>query len=112
MKKLLVGIFLLVLFLISCRSITTQKVELVNEPKIIVIKNQEVKDVYFLDLEITGYINGKAIIKLENIKEQIIENNFTFIYNADWYSNEAIIYFEPIDVYQGNITIKYKFFSL
>ena len=112
MKKRIVFFLPIIFLIISCNSFETKKIDLLNSPMKILIEDYNVDSVYSLRLIITGYINGKAIIKLDDIKEIIVENNFVFEYGADWYSNEAIIYYEPIDCNQGKIKIKYQFFSL
>lgn len=70
-----------------------------------------------VEVQITGYVKGNAIIEFENGAgrlEKILLNDTTkYLYKTEWYENRLIFVYTPIDeVTNGNIILRYKFYSI
>lgn len=76
--------------------------------------NNTVNTITYLNIYISGEINGTAEIRLyhypfENFSKIIIEGKIDKKYRTDWYSDEMMIEYIPMNNLSGkNITIYYK----
>ncbi|MHC4738355.1 MAG: hypothetical protein ACYS9Y_05560 [Planctomycetota bacterium] len=69
-----------------------------------------------IDILITGYIDGSATVHLSVNQEErggdsysINRGNVHLRIRKDWYLDECILEYEPVDVNSGSLTIRYVF---
>lgn len=103
--------------LASC-SAYDQNVSIVNidKPQEIILKNNNNKNTYALNIKVTGYIDGNAVMYLvlhdKPYKTKPLSGSVDFTWGGDWYSNDAVIVYTPTNVTKGRLLINYGFETL
>lgn len=97
------------------RQVTLEVMDKISTVELVKYKHQGA--IHGLQLQITGKIKGKGILKqgysdtafyrIDTISQQIDLN-----YGSDWYQNNCILIYEPLTAKRGNIAISYKFLAL
>ncbi|WP_201353068.1 hypothetical protein [Hydrogenimonas urashimensis] len=115
LKKLLL-IIALPLLLAACGKPYGQNIEIKNiktKETVILNKKSSKGNIYGIRIKISGQIEGESKISLiQNNKEyktNKLKDNFSFIWNCDWYSDSAKIIYEPVNAKNGKVFIEYKF---
>lgn len=84
-----------------------------NTKAILLEKQYSQKNICSLNVFVAGHIDGEAVITLmlndKPYKSNKIKDNFNFKWGGDWYSDSAIIRYDPTNVKSGDIIIKYSF---
>ena len=67
-----------------------------------------------VEVRITGYVDGSAIIKFENgagrFDEVYLTDSVRYVYENEWYDKGLVFIYTPHeDVSMGNIRLEYKF---
>lgn len=96
----------------GCSRKRTMTLETVTDEQIIAIGDRGLEGVHSLFLEISGRIDGEAVIRLETIMEDTVSGEFLFSYSGDWYKGDAIIEYVPSGVTGGSLTVEYEFITL
>jgi hypothetical protein len=115
MKKILIILCIIGIFS-SCTTFSLLKLNITNNYKEIIIKNEKGEGVYSLYCKINGKVNGHLEIEFtdgENYSKKIISENgiIYFLYKGDYYADKFIIKIMPNNVI-GNLNINYKFYTL
>ena len=94
-------------------ALTISESEVKKENVIKFQKKQAQKHIVRLDMKISGFVEGDALINLiENDKlymSEKVHGKFSFKWGCDWYSDTAEIRYKPTDVKSGEILIQYNF---
>jgi len=119
MKNILLFISLALLFS-NCSSskpyedYETEKIVNLNEKIKKTLRDKtETKDFIFLDVYLMGEIKGKAKLRLyhppyENYIEIHLEGKVNEHIRTDWYENEILLEYIPIEEVSGNLVLKYN----
>lgn len=67
-----------------------------------------------VEIQITGYVEGDAIIEFENgagrFEKVLLADSVEYLYKTEWYDNNlAFAYTPTCEVAKGDITLRYKF---
>ncbi len=125
-KKLIIfvsgfGLIALALFAVSLYILSKPlkskvvRIHDVAHRKTILLKNAPDTFTTHISLFITGHLDGTAMIhqcRVTGKKDTtyyIKEGDVCFKISRDWYENECIIEYEPINVASGELTIEYSF---
>ena len=71
------------------------------------------KSISSIELQISGYVKGNAIIAFDNgagrFEEIFLTDSVKYFYKTEWYDNTLCFVYTPLDaVTKGNIILKYK----
>lgn len=111
-----ISLCLFSILFIACTKILNHqtKVKDIREKEIIVLrKSPSQKSIHAIKINISGTIKGKSEISLmlgnKKYLTNELTNNFSFNWNPEWYADTAKIIYNPINVKNGNVTIRYEF---
>ena len=114
--KTIISICLFSILIISCTKTLNHKTKVkdIREKEIIVLrKTPSQKSIHAIAINISGTIKGKSEISLmlgnKKYLTNELTNNFSFKWNPEWYADTAKIIYNPINVQNGNVTIRYEF---
>lgn len=71
-------------------------------------------NIVYLDIHVSGEIIGKGKLRFyhppyENFTEVIVEGTINQMYTIDWYTNDILIEYIPVDTVDGgSILLRYK----
>ncbi len=112
MKICLTACLVLTILMPGCSRKRTMTLATVTDEQRISVGDQDLEGVHSLFLEMSGRIDGEAVIRLETIMEDTVSGEFVFSYSGDWYKGDAIIEYVPSGVTGGSITVEYEFITL
>ena len=101
----------------SCStSYRTVQIKDVSKPEQITLSKAPLQgNIYLISIQVAGKLDGAASIALMmNGKPYLSEkmhNSVNFQWEYDWYSDTAVIQYNPIDVKSGKLSISCRFFG-
>lgn len=112
MKNIAAFVCILLFLLISCTNYKVLREAVIDVPKAINLDNKSESHIVLIDVSVKGKIDGSAVISLSGYGKAEVEGDFDWSYKGDWYSDTAIVEYEPIDAKTGELIIQYKFYEL
>jgi hypothetical protein len=80
---------------------------------IILHKKAQQTNIHSISIKIFGFIEKQSHISLllnaKEYKVETLKGKFSFTWGGEWYSDTAEIFYQPINVAKGKVTIRYTF---
>ncbi len=95
----------------------TEKIDLSQPEQLTLIKGQQQKNIFSIEIEITGTASGIFDVLVSN-PEGLVHSialkgkEVDYIYKGDWYSDTCLLDFKPRDNASGKLNIEYRFLGL
>ena len=105
------------IFVASCSEFD-QEISIISTDKEqqIALRNSNGGNVHALKIEVTGYIDGEAsmflLLNQEPYETRNLGGDIDVRWQGDWYENEAVLVYTPLNVSEGELMIRYSFGTL
>jgi hypothetical protein len=80
-----------------------------NEMTVLLSNKDRQKSVMSIRVSISGYLNGSATIFIGECEYKVPSGKVHLKFGGDWYSDECLIKYKPLDVHSGYLAIRYYF---